>query len=94
MTRQTSFHLFFISVLLFLSLVVAAQTESSKLPLVRVKGNQFVAGNDKPLVFRGLDASDPDKLERDGHWNKGYFEAVKSWGANIVRFPGAPGCLA
>jgi aryl-phospho-beta-D-glucosidase BglC (GH1 family) len=90
MTRQTSFHLFFISVLLFLSLVVAAQTESSKLPLVRVKGNQFIAGNDKPLVFRGLDASDPDKLERDGHWNKGYFEAVKSWGANIVRFPVHP----
>jgi hypothetical protein len=54
MTRQTSFHLFFISVLLFLSLVVAAQTESSKLPLVRVKGNQFIAGNDKPLVFKAL----------------------------------------
>ena len=44
----------------------------------------------KVIVFRGLDASDPDKLSKDGHWNKEYFEMVKSWGANIVRFPVHP----
>jgi hypothetical protein len=60
------------------------------LPLVRVQGNRFVTADNKPIVFNGLDASDPDKLERDGHWNKEYFEAAKSWGANIVRFPVHP----
>lgn len=44
----------------------------------------------KEIVFHGLDASDPDKLARDGHWNKEYFEAAKSWGANIIRFPVHP----
>lgn len=59
------------------------------LPRVTVSGNQFVVGG-KAIVFRGLDASDPDKLEKDGHWNREYFEAVKSWGANIIRFPVHP----
>jgi hypothetical protein len=56
---------------------------------VTVLGNKFMVDG-KPIVFRGLDASDPDKLERDGHWTREYFEAVKSWGANIVRFPVHP----
>ncbi len=59
------------------------------LPLVTVSSNQFMA-NGKPVVFRGLDASDPDKLSKDGHWNRGYFEEVKNWGANIIRFPVHP----
>jgi len=54
-----------------------------------VKGNQFMTDNG-PIVFRGLNASDPDKLDKSGHWNKEYFEQVKSWGANIVRFPVHP----
>jgi hypothetical protein len=74
---------------LLLSLITKAQTESA-LPVIRVKGNQFVTAEGKAIVFRGLDASDPDKLERDGHWNKAYVEAVKSWGANIIRFPVHP----
>jgi hypothetical protein len=37
-----------------------------------------------------LDTSDPDKLQRNGQWNKRYFETAKSWGANIVRFPVHP----
>jgi hypothetical protein len=59
------------------------------LPLVTVSGNQFMI-NGKAFQFRGLDASDPDKLEKDGQWNREYFEAVKSWGANIIRFPVHP----
>jgi hypothetical protein len=55
-----------------------------------VKGNAFVTSDGKPVVFRGLDTSDPDKLERDGHWNKAYFEEMKRWGANITRFPVHP----
>src|SRR5688572_15656705 len=61
-----------------------AQTAS--LPQVSVKGNQFVTADGKTIRFRGLDAPDPDKLAREGRWNKTYFAAVKSWGANILRF--------
>lgn len=63
---------------------------AAKLSQISVKGNKFVTADGKTIVFRGLDTSDPDKLERDGHWNKEYFEAMKSWGANIVRFPVHP----
>ena len=57
---------------------------------ISVKGNHFVTADGKPIVFRGLDTSDPDKLERNGEWNKPYVEAAKSWGANILRFPVHP----
>ena len=67
---------------------------ATKLSQISVKGNKFVTADGKTIVFRGLDTSDPDKLERDGHWNKEYFEAMKSWGANIVRFPVHPSGLA
>lgn len=63
---------------------------TAALPAVSVKQNRFVTADGKTIVFRGLDASDPDKLGKEGHWNKGYFEAIKSWGANIVRFPVHP----
>jgi endoglucanase len=77
--------------LLFFSTVTVsmAQTTDTTLPRVTVSGNKFMV-NGKPVVFRGLDASDPDKLERNGHWNKEYFEMAKSWGANIIRFPVHP----
>jgi endoglucanase len=58
---------------------------------ITVKGNRFVTEDGKPIVFRGLAASDPDKLARGQHWNKQYLEAARSWGANIVRFPVHPG---
>ena len=68
-----------------------AHTQTTvSLSQVSVKGNNFVTADGKTIVFRGLDTSDPDKLARDGHWNKAYFEAAKSWGANIVRFPVHP----
>jgi hypothetical protein len=57
---------------------------------VSVKGNHFVTADGQTIVFRGLDTSDPDKLERNGQWNKHYFEEAKSWGANVVRFPVHP----
>jgi hypothetical protein len=78
----------FVWILLLVSVVSTAQS-SATLPQVTVSGNKFMA-NGKVVIFRGLDASDPDKLAKQGHWNKEYFEAVKSWGANIVRFPVHP----
>lgn len=72
--------------------VLAAEQPMAGPPMKRlqVKGNQFVTENQDTLVFRGLNASDPDKLEREGHWNKNYFAEIKNWGANIVRFPVHP----
>jgi endoglucanase len=71
-----------------ISISVAAQTPV--LSRISVSGNKFVTAEGKTIVFRGLDTSDPDKLSRENHWNKEYFEAMKSWGANIVRFPVHP----
>ena len=71
------------------TLLAASRASIAQLGQVSVSGNKFMVDG-KAIVFRGLDASDPDKLAKDGHWNKEYFEAVKSWGANIVRFPVHP----
>jgi len=57
---------------------------------IRVQGNRFVDAAGQAVVFRGLALSDPDKLEKSGHWNKPYFEAARAWGANIVRIPVHP----
>jgi endoglucanase len=71
--------------LVFLPWVCAAP-----LSQISVKGNAFVNAEGKTVVFRGLDTSDPDKLAKNEHWNKEYFEQAKSWGANLVRFPVHP----
>lgn len=73
---------------LFYSFVQAQP--SAGLSRVSVKGNQFVTADGRTIIFRGLDASDPDKLMKDGHWNKAYLVAMKGWGANMVRFPVHP----
>jgi endoglucanase len=57
---------------------------------LRVQGNQFVDAAGKPVVFRGVAISDPDKLEKAGRWNKKIFEETKAWGANVVRVPVHP----
>lgn len=57
---------------------------------ISVNKNQFVNEKGNIMVFRGLNTSDPDKLETQGHWNKSYFEEIKKWGANLVRFPVHP----
>src|SRR4028118_298324 len=75
--------------LMFPACITYAQT-GARLSPVSVRGNQFVKADGKTIIFRGLDASDPDKLSKDGHWNKEYFEMAKSWGANIIRFPVHP----
>ena len=62
----------------------------AQLPKISVSGNKLVKDDGSEVVFRGLNASDPGKLLEDGHWNKAYFEEMKMWGANIVRFPVHP----
>jgi len=69
----------------------APAAEPAKRPrAIRVQGNQFVDAAGKPLVFRGVAISDPDKLAKAGQWNRRIFEEIKAWGANIVRVPVHP----
>ena len=60
------------------------------LPLIKVDGNKFVNPQGQTVLFRGISISDPDKIERQGHWNKSHFEKVKETGAMIVRIPVHP----
>ncbi len=57
---------------------------------IKVEGNKFVSEEGKTFVFRGLNASDPENLQNAGHWDLAYFQEIKNWGANIVRFPVHP----
>jgi endoglucanase len=76
-------------VVLFVISFMQPVSAQNKLARVSVEGNKFVADG-KTLVFRGLNVSDPDKLTTEGHWNERHFKEIKSWGANIVRFPVHP----
>lgn len=75
---------------LVFALFLVSLGATAQLPRVHVKDNQFVTEQGNTLLFRGLDTSDPFKLHREGHWNKAYFEEMKNWGANLVRFPVHP----
>jgi len=70
--------------------VLSATSVNAKLSRVGVHDNHFVTADGQTIIFRGLDTSDPDKLERNGQWNQHYFEEAKAWGANVVRFPVHP----
>ncbi len=76
------FTLFFI-----VSSLYCAKAQTNDLPKITVKDNNFVTETGQTFIFRGLNASDPDRLMNIGHWNKAYFEEMKAWGANVVRFP-------
>ncbi len=64
--------------------------KAKALPLIKVQGNKFITEDGKTILFRGMSISDPDKVERQGHWNKAHFEQVKEMGAMIVRIPVHP----
>ncbi|MBS9524514.1 cellulase family glycosylhydrolase [Litoribacter alkaliphilus] len=57
---------------------------------IRVEGNSLVDQNGKVRLFQGINTSDPAHLDYKGQWNKRYFEEIKNWGANVVRFPVHP----
>jgi endoglucanase len=64
--------------------------DAKKLPLVAVKGNVFVDSRGDTILFRGVSISDPDKVEGQGHWNKGHFDKIRQMGARLVRIPVHP----
>lgn len=59
----------------------------NNLSLIRVKGNKLLTEQGETFIFRGVNISDPDKLSKNGKWSKAHFEAIKSFGANVVRVP-------
>lgn len=74
-----------------LLIALGAHAQSGNpMPRIGVQGNRFVSVTGDTLVFRGMSSSDPDKLEQEGHWNQAYFNEIKKWGANVVRFPVHP----
>ena len=83
-----------LSILLLLSIIhgsiIAGNQEPEALDKISVLGNSFVNSEGDTLVFQGLNTSDPDHLVGQGHWNRAYFEEMKNWGANVVRFPVHP----
>ena len=66
-----------------------AATEA--LSAVTIDGRRFVDEAGETVVFRGLALSDPASLLERGVWGRGYFEAARSWNANVVRIPIHPG---
>ncbi len=78
------------AVLLIIVLKTSTITAQIKLDKISVFENKFVNSKGKALIFKGLNTSDPEKLNRNGHWNLEYFQEMKKWGANIVRFPVHP----
>jgi len=72
-------------------LPAAGQQASASLPVIRVAGNRLVGPGGDPIVLRGFSFSDPDKLAREGHWDRALFEEARvRWNANIVRLPVHP----
>jgi aryl-phospho-beta-D-glucosidase BglC (GH1 family) len=63
---------------------------NTKLSFIRVEGNKFVDENGDRVIFRGVNISDPDKIQKNGRWTKRHFEVIKQWGANVVRIPVHP----
>ncbi|WP_417291009.1 glycoside hydrolase family 5 protein [Corallibacter sp.] len=79
-----------ISIIILLFFTLTPILSQNDINRILVKENTFIKDNGETIIFRGLNTSDPDKLENDGLWNKSYFEEIKSWGANLVRFPVHP----
>lgn len=75
---------FSFSGLVFLLLPVMLQAQ---MPRITVQGNEFVDEAGEVFIFRGYSSSDPDNLEKKNSWNLAYFQEMKRWGANVVRFP-------
>lgn len=64
-----------------------------RMSFIKVQGNKFVDESGAQIVFKGLAIADPDKIANDEHWNREHFEAIKSWGANLIRIPVHPSRL-
>lgn len=82
MIMKPLLNILFIAVFLFPSIFAQSKT----LPKISVEGKNIVTNNGEVIRLKGVSFSDPDKLEKDGQWNKRYFQEAKNWGCNVVRF--------
>lgn len=67
-----------------------ASGAGSRLPQISIEGNRFVDPDGNTVIFRGVAMIDPSALAGRGEWGPEYFDAAKSWNANIVRIPVEP----
>lgn len=77
-------------ILLLLFFIQWSTAQIPTLSRISVQGNEFVNEQGETIVLRGLNTSDPDHLATQRHWDRAYFEEMKNWGANVVRFPVHP----
>lgn len=70
--------------LMALSVTLLCQAQMDR---ITVLGNEFVDEAGDVFIFRGYSSSDPDNLVKQNSWNQNYFDELKRWGANVVRFP-------
>jgi hypothetical protein len=69
---------------------LAAGLRAQTLSRISVRGNRFVNARGEAMLFKGLSIADPDKVEKQGHWNRALFEHVHDMGAQLVRLPVHP----
>lgn len=79
-----------IACLAALPVVCSEAAAAQSIPRISVKGNRFVTPDGAPVLFRGVSIADPDKIERQGHWNRGLFEQLHTFGAQLIRLPVHP----
>jgi aryl-phospho-beta-D-glucosidase BglC (GH1 family) len=54
---------------------------------IKVQGKHLVDNAGNTVVLRGVNIGDPDKLAKQGRWDKKVFAGAQSFGANLVRLP-------
>lgn len=64
-----------------------AKQLANKQSEIKVAGKLLVDEAGNTVVLRGVNIGDPDKLAKQGRWDKRVFEGAKSFGANVVRLP-------
>lgn len=57
---------------------------------ISIDGNKFVDRQGTRVTLKGLAIADPYKIVADKRWNREHFEAIKKWGANVIRIPVHP----
>ena len=75
---------------IILAIVCATWSGLFAMETIKVQESNFADEKGNVIIFQGVSTSDPDKLEKQGHWNDRYFQEISDWGANLVRFPVHP----
>jgi endoglucanase len=79
--------------ILTMALFFVTDAQINNLSKIKVSDKNFVNEKGEIIRLKGVSFSDPDKLEKNGQWNKHYFQEAKNWGCNIVRFAIHPTAL-